>query len=79
MSAGFASVSILANIIIVPLAILITLCGFSMLAILPLAQFFAPSCEAAVLLLLKANTLMLKLPAAYFLFSLTIDKNLDVC
>ena len=62
----FSPVTVLANIIIVPLATLITLCGFSMLAILPLAQFLAPCCEAAVLLLLKANALMLKLPAAYF-------------
>lgn len=62
----FSPVTVLANIIIVPLAALITLCGFSMLAILPLAQFLAPCCEVAVLLLLKANALMLKLPAAYF-------------
>ena len=59
-------VTVLANIIIVPLATLITLCGFALIMLPQLAQFFAPACELAVFLLLKANSFLVKLPAAYF-------------
>ena len=66
----FSPVTVLANIFIVPLAALITLCGFSMILIglicPPLAPFFASTSELLVLLLLKINTLLVKLPCAYF-------------
>ncbi len=62
-----------ANIFIVPLASLITLCGFSLifveLAVPFLAPFFAGACELAVLLLLKANAFLISLPGAYFYLS----------
>ena len=66
----FSPVTVLANIFIVPLAALITLCGFSMILIglicSPLAPFFASTSELLVLLLLKINTLLVRLPCAYF-------------
>lgn len=62
----FSPVTVLANLIIAPLAVFVTLCGFSMLALFPFARLFSFSCEIAVLLLLKANTLMLEIPFAYF-------------
>lgn len=65
----FSPVTVLANIIIVPLATLMTLCGFSLIMMPPLAQFLAPACEIAVLLLLKANAFLIQLPAAYFYLS----------
>jgi len=64
----FSPVTVLANIIIVPLATLITLSGFSMILMPPLAPSLSLSCEAAVLFLLKANAALIKLPAAYFHF-----------
>jgi competence protein ComEC len=66
-------VTVLANIFIVPLASLITLCGFSLIVmefICPiLAPFFAYSSEFAVCLLLNINALLIKLPGAYFYLS----------
>jgi len=66
----FSPVTVLANIIIVPLATLITLCGFSLILIgllfLPLVPFFASTCESIVALLIKINAFLVNLPAAYF-------------
>lgn len=66
-------VTVLANMIIVPLASLITLCGFSLIVmefICPiLAPLFAYSSEFAVALLLNINALLIKLPGVYFYLS----------
>jgi competence protein ComEC len=66
----FSPVTVLANIFIVPLATLITLCSFSLvlvgLALPPLAPFFGRSAELAVGGLLLVNGLLIKLPGAYF-------------
>jgi len=66
-------VTVLANLLIVPLATLITLCGFS-LAFMgaffpPLAPLFASSSELAVAILLHLNALLSKMPLAYFYLS----------
>ena len=66
----FSPVTVLANIIIVPLASLITWCGFSLLLaelLFPaFAPFFARSNEFVVALLLHCNNLLIKIPGAYF-------------
>jgi competence protein ComEC len=66
----FSPVTVLANIFIVPLATLITLCGFSLVIIgifCPcLTPIFASSCELAVTLLLRTNMLLVKLPGSHF-------------
>jgi competence protein ComEC len=66
----FSPITVLANIFIVPLATLITLCGLCLIVIeliCPvLAPFFAYTNELSVLLLLKINAFFIKLPAAYF-------------
>ncbi len=66
----FSPITVLANIFIVPLATLITLCGFSLIAagfICPyITYLFAYTCELLVKFLLGINAFMLKLPAAYF-------------
>ena len=66
----FSPITVLANIFIVPLATLITLCGFSLilmgLVYPPLAIFFASASELVVALLLKINAILIKLPGAYF-------------
>lgn len=66
----FSPVAVLANIFIVPLAALITLCGFSLIlvsAILPcLAPYYAQTIELAVMLLIKADFFLLKLPYSHF-------------
>lgn len=66
----FSPVTVLANLFIVPLASLITLCGFSLVIIgfvYPgLAPLFAHSTELAAKLLVEINLLLLKLPAASF-------------
>lgn len=63
-------VTVLANLFIVPLASIITLCGFSTIAIgavcPALADFFAAADEFIILLLLNINNLLIKLPGAYF-------------
>jgi hypothetical protein len=65
-----SAVTVLANIFIVPLASLMTLCGFSLIAmdlICPLlAPFFAYSTEFIVALLLRINAFLIGLPGAYF-------------
>lgn len=69
----FSPVTVLANIFIVPLATLITLCGFSLilmsLIFLPLAPVFASANELLVALLIKINAFLVELPAAYFYLS----------
>jgi len=69
----FSPVTVLANIFIVPLASLITLCGFSLIVmefICPfLSPLFAYSSEFTVALLLNINALLIKLPGAYFYLS----------
>ncbi len=65
----FSPITVFANLFIVPLATLITLCGFSLIMlglILPaLAHPFASSCELLVTFLLGINTFLVKLPGAY--------------
>lgn len=69
----FSPVTVLANIFIVPLATLITLCGFSLVFISlvcpPLARFFVSASELTVALLINLNSLLIKLPGAYFYLS----------
>jgi len=64
----FSPVTVLANLLIVPLATLITLCGFALAFISllsqPLAQFFAAAAELLVALLFLINTFLAKLPFA---------------
>jgi len=66
----FSPITVLANIFIVPLASLITLCGASTIVvglISPgIAPLFASTSELLVIMLLKINILLLKLPYAYF-------------
>lgn len=66
----FSPVTLLANMFIVPLATLVTLCGFSLIAaslIAPvLAPAFASAAELAVTLLVRLNSLLVNLPGAYF-------------
>jgi competence protein ComEC len=66
----FSPVTVLANVFIVPLASLITLCGFSLVAFgliaPPLAPAFASSNEFLVAVLLRLNLILVNLPAAYF-------------
>jgi len=66
----FSPVTVLANMLIVPLATLITLCGFSLIIFAflfpPLAPFFASSSTLAVALLLHINSFLISIPAAYF-------------
>jgi competence protein ComEC len=63
-------VTILANLFIVPLATLITLCGicliFAGLIIPPLAPYFASTSELVVTLLVKLNLFLSSLPCASF-------------
>ena len=65
-----APVTVLANILIVPLATLITLCGFTLVLsglIYPnLAHLFSLSTAALITLLLNINAALIKLPFAYF-------------
>ncbi|MFH0828136.1 MAG: ComEC/Rec2 family competence protein [Candidatus Omnitrophota bacterium] len=63
-------ITVLANLFIVPLASLITLCGFSLLVIQSLssclARSFIPVNEFLVNLLLQGNGFLLQFPFAYF-------------
>jgi len=65
----FSPVTVLANLFIVPLASLITLCGFSLVLagwVFPLsAPYFARTNELLVLVLVSLNNFFLKLPGAY--------------
>jgi competence protein ComEC len=69
---NFAPITVFANIIIVPLAGLITISGFILtgasLFSHPLARIFALACEFLVLLLLHANQFLVNLPGAYIHF-----------
>ncbi|MDD2751605.1 MAG: ComEC/Rec2 family competence protein [Candidatus Omnitrophica bacterium] len=64
----FSPVAVFANIIIVPLATLITLCGLSLIcvgAFFPLlAQLFSPAAEVLVAALLRVNFFLANLPGA---------------
>ena len=66
----FCPVTVLANIFIVPLATLITFCGFTLVLIglfnPLLAGLCGRSCELLVAALLQINYLMINLPAAYW-------------
>lgn len=63
-------ITVLANIFIVPLATLITLCGFGLMLMGwvfgPLAPFFASTSELLVVSLIKINMFLARLPLAYF-------------
>ena len=65
----FSPVTVLANIFIVPLATLITLCGFSLVMVSLIfpscAGFFSSSDELLVALLLNVNNSFIHLPFAY--------------
>jgi competence protein ComEC len=65
-------VTVLANILIVPLATLITLCGFTLVLsgwIYPdLANLFSLPTAALITLLLNINAALIKLPFAYIYF-----------
>lgn len=69
----FSPITVLANIFIVPLASLITFCGFSLIAMHlicpPLVPFFASSSELVVTFLVNLNAFLIKLPGAYFSLS----------
>ncbi len=66
-------VTVLANLFIVPLASLITLCGFSLVGLHFISPFLAGLCasttEFIILLLLNINNFMIKIPGAYFYLS----------
>ena len=66
----FSPITVIANLFIVPLAALITLCGFSLILIAvvfpAIAPFFASTAELAVAVLLKLNFFLVKLPFACF-------------
>jgi hypothetical protein len=63
-------ITVCANVFIVPLASLLTLCGFSLIAMelaCPMfAPFFASSAELIVALLLSINAFLTRLVGAYF-------------
>jgi len=69
----FSPVTVLANLFVASLAVLITFCGFALvaagLACPFLAPLFARSNELLVTLLVKINLFLVRLPAAYFCFS----------
>ena len=69
----FSPITVVANLFIVPLATLITLCGFSLIMIgliLPsLVPFFASTSELLVKLMLNINALLIKFPGAYLYWS----------
>jgi len=66
----FSPITVIANIFIVPLAALITLCGFALVAmgiLCPvIAPVFASTNELLVIVLLNINVFLLKIPGAYF-------------
>ncbi|MFZ5800335.1 MAG: ComEC/Rec2 family competence protein, partial [Candidatus Omnitrophota bacterium] len=63
-------VTVLANILIVPLTSFITACGFALIIsakALPQASFlFAKSCETGVWLMWRINFILLRMTGAYF-------------
>ncbi|KPK98889.1 MAG: hypothetical protein AMJ95_02095 [Omnitrophica WOR_2 bacterium SM23_72] len=66
----FSPVTVLANLIIVPLAVLMTLCGFSLIVIggffASLAPILANTCDFLVATLVRVNTFLVNLPLAFF-------------
>ena len=68
----FSPVTVLANILIVPLATLITLCGFSLVLcglFFPfLGAIFSTTSAMLITLLLNITAVMVKIPGAYFYF-----------
>ncbi|MBU1998061.1 MAG: ComEC/Rec2 family competence protein [Candidatus Omnitrophota bacterium] len=68
----FSPVTVIANMIIVPLASFIILAGFGLLFVAFVLPFltlpFVTAIELIVLVLLKVNSLLIELPGAYFLF-----------
>jgi competence protein ComEC len=69
----FSPVTVFANLLIVPIATLITLCGSCLilagLAYPPLAALFAVSCELLATSLIHISSLLIKIPYAYFYLS----------
>ena len=67
-----APITVLANILIVPLATLITLCGFTLVLcglFCPfLAGFLSTTTAMLITLLLNVNSVAIKIPGAYFYF-----------
>jgi len=67
-----APVTVLANLLIVPLATLITLCGFSLVLCTSFCPFlggiFSTTTAMLITLLLNINAAVIKLPFAYFYF-----------
>lgn len=68
----FSPVTVLANLVVVPLATLITLCGFSLvlvsLTVPGIAFAFGASAEALVFVLLRLNAFLANLPGACLKF-----------
>lgn len=66
-------ITVLANLFIVPLATLITLCGFSFITIGQISPYLAPlfagSCELLAALLIQINRFLIRIPGAYFYLS----------
>ncbi|MFA5351525.1 MAG: ComEC/Rec2 family competence protein [Candidatus Omnitrophota bacterium] len=67
-----APVTVLANILVVPLATLITLCGFSLVLCGSFSTFlggvFSTTTAMLITLLLNINSAVIKIPFAYFYF-----------
>lgn len=68
----FSPVTVIANIITVPLATIVTLCGFSLVfmsVIFPsFCPFIATTSEAAISILIKTNLILSRIPGAYLSF-----------
>ncbi|MFH0826600.1 MAG: ComEC/Rec2 family competence protein [Candidatus Omnitrophota bacterium] len=66
----FSPVTVLANLLIVPLAALMTLCGFSLIGIgsffAGLVPILANTCDFLVAALVRLNTFLVNLPLAFF-------------
>ncbi len=64
----FTPVTVLANLFIVPLATLITLCGFTLIIFAflypPLASLFVLPCELSAAFLISINSVLIKIPGA---------------
>lgn len=64
----FSPITVIANIFIVPLATLITLCGLSLIFIAlicpPMAPLFACNCELLTTLLIRVNSVLMQIPGA---------------
>lgn len=65
-------ITVLANIFIIPLATLITLCGLCLIFIgsfcYPLASLFAADCELLIALLIRINAVLISIPGAVLRF-----------